>query len=67
MDLRAQIFETLGLVTGTLVTLDVDDTPGIPVTTVVPIDGEPVTLELVPHSVRSAGYQVLAQIASGEL
>jgi hypothetical protein len=52
---------------GAVVQLDVDPTPGVPVTLVVTIDGEPLTLDLLPHSVRSPNYQVLAQIEDGSV
>ncbi len=52
---------------GTVVTLDVPNTPGEPITVVVPIDGELFTLALVPHSVRAPGYQLKYQAEDGAI
>ncbi len=55
----------LGVEASTVVTLGIAQAPGRPLTTVVPIDGEVYTLELVPHSVRSDSYRVQVQLADG--
>lgn len=55
----------LGVEASTVVTLGIAQAPGRPLTTVVPIDGEVYTLELVPHSVRSDNYRVQVQLADG--
>ena len=43
-----------------VVTLDIPDTPGVLLAVDVPIGGELFTLDLIPHSARSADYRVLA-------
>lgn len=58
---------TLGLSQGTLVTLNVDTTPGMTVDVVVPIEGALYPLTLRPHSVRSDKYQLLVEVAPGVL
>ncbi|MCH6551261.1 MAG: hypothetical protein IH804_04510, partial [Planctomycetes bacterium] len=66
-ELIASVKEALGLTAGTIVGLEVADAPGIPMQAVVPLDGQLVTLDLAPHSVRSEDYQVFAQIEGGKL
>ncbi len=66
-ELIASVKEALGLTAGTIVGLEVADAPGVPLQTVVPLDGQLVTLDLAPHSVRSEHYQVFAQIEGGKL
>ena len=66
-DLADQAKAALGLLDGRVFALDVDDTPGVPLEVVVEIDAQAFTLDLVPHSVRSDQYQVLAQIEGGQL
>jgi len=56
---------SLGVEASTVVTLGIAQAPGRPVITIVPIDGEVYTLELVPHSVRSDSYRVQVQLADG--
>ena len=67
LELIANVKATLGLTAGTIVGLDLDDAPGVPMQTVLPLDGQPVTLDLAPHSVRSANYEVLVQVEGGQL
>ncbi|UCC32661.1 MAG: hypothetical protein JSU86_10325, partial [Phycisphaerales bacterium] len=55
----------LGVEASALVTLEIAQVPGRPLTTVVPIDGDVYTLDLVPHSVRADDYQVQVQLADG--
>ena len=43
----------------------VDRTPGQSLSVMMPIDGEQYRIDLEPHSVRAAGYQVLVQGANG--
>ncbi len=64
-ELARRANEQLGLFASTVVTLDVPDAPGVLLTVVVPVFGEPFTLDLVPHSARAANYQVLAQLDDG--
>ncbi len=66
-DVADQAKAALGLIDGTLLALDIDDTPGVPLEVVVAIDGQAFTLDLVPHSVRSDHYEVLAQVDGGQL
>ena len=66
-DLIASVKAALGLTAGTIVGLDLDDTPSTPLQAVLPLDGQPVTLDLAPYSVRSANYQVLVQVEGGQL
>ena len=66
-DLIASVKATLGLTAGTIVGLDLDDTPSAPLQVVLPLGGQPVTLDLAPYSVRSANYQVLVQVEGGQL
>ncbi len=64
-ELSRKVDETLGLFASTVVRLDLPQQLGAGLTVVVPIGGEPLTLELVPHSVRAADYRVLAQLDDG--
>jgi hypothetical protein len=66
-DLTAQVNETLGLRSSSVVTLDIDATPGAAATVHLPIAGAQYELDLHPQSVRAANYQVLAQSADGSL
>ena len=62
-----QVNEAFNVSQSTIVTLQVDAEPSTPLTAVVPIDGVPYTLNLVPHSVRADDYQLLIQLADGTL
>jgi hypothetical protein len=59
--------QVLGLGSSRLFQLDVPGTPGVPLQTVVEIDGQWVTLDLYPHSVRSEHYQLYSQADDGTL
>ncbi len=66
-DLSARINDALGLRASTVLTVELDTTPGVPVVAAVSIEGLPQVLLLEPHSVRSDGFRVLAQQADGSL
>ena len=51
----------------TVVTLDIGETPNVPILVDVPIEGEVFTLDLQPHSLRAETYQVLVQVEDGSL
>jgi len=55
------------LTAGEVVRLDIDATPGDPISVEVPIEGWPYQLDLTPHSVRSPRYQLLVQGDDGAL
>ncbi len=63
--LTTDVNETLSLRASTIVEVAVPDRPNVAFATLVPINGELVTLDLAPHSVRAENYQVLAQRADG--
>ena len=67
LDVADQAKAALGLSDGTVFALDIDDTPGVPLEVLIAIDGQAFTLDLVPHSVRSDHYEVLAQVDGGQL
>ncbi|MCH8345253.1 MAG: hypothetical protein IH983_14885 [Planctomycetes bacterium] len=56
-----------GLRRSTVVTLDIGETPNVPILVEVPIGGEVFTLDLQPHSLRAETYQVLVQVEDGSL
>ena len=56
-----------GLLGGTVIILNVGNTPGEPVCARVPFDGTWLTVVLEPHSVRADNYQVLVQREDGSL
>jgi len=60
-----QINSLLNLERSTVVTLDMERLRGNARTVVVPINGEPVVLNLLPYSVRSPRFEVKAQVADG--
>jgi len=66
-DVKAQAQAALGLLDCAVLSVDVDPTPGAALRVAIPIDGVEHTLFLAPHSIRAAGYQVLAQRADGAL
>ena len=57
--------QVLGLLASDIVTLEIDRTPTLPIVVTVPIAGQLLTLDLVPHSVRAPGYNISMQIADG--
>lgn len=57
----------LNLTASTVVQWDLTDEPGVPLTVVVPVEGQNYTVELQPHSVRSADYQLKVQIEDGSI
>lgn len=61
----SQVNRVLGLSASTLIRLDVPDTPEVPISVTLPLEGQVVTLDLAPHSVRAEGYRVLAQLEDG--
>jgi hypothetical protein len=67
LDLTQQVQTTLGLAGGVLFNLSTDGKAGVPIQAPVLLDGQWMTLDLAPHSIRSADYQVLAQVPSGAL
>jgi hypothetical protein len=66
-DLSQLVAEDLRLRRSEVVTLQLDARPGDPMSVAVPIQGHTYTLDLTPHSVRAAGYQVSAQLADGSI
>ncbi|MHC4448346.1 MAG: M12 family metallo-peptidase, partial [Planctomycetota bacterium] len=66
LDIAQKVRATLGLAGGVLFELETDVEPGALLAPVL-LDGQWMTLELTPHSVRSANYEVLAQVPSGAL
>ncbi|MCH8967893.1 MAG: hypothetical protein IIA66_02100 [Planctomycetes bacterium] len=66
-DLVAQVNAILQLRSSDVVTLLIDETSGAAGTVNLPIAGEQYTLDLHPHSVRAANYQVKVQLADGSL
>ncbi|MEQ8850893.1 MAG: choice-of-anchor D domain-containing protein [Phycisphaerales bacterium] len=60
-----EAIQSLGLLDGQIVRLDVPTVPQIAFSTVVPIDGQAVMLDLHPHSIRAENYQLKVQIADG--
>ncbi|MCZ6652123.1 MAG: M12 family metallo-peptidase [Planctomycetota bacterium] len=67
VDLVEQVNALLQLRSSDVVTLLIDETPGAAGTVNLPIAGEQYTLDLHPHSVRAANYQVKVQLADGSL
>ncbi len=63
--LEEQANQLLGLSASVVLTLDVDRTPGVAQSVAIPIDGESLLLNLVPHSVRSEHFEVRHQFADG--
>lgn len=55
----------LSLTDSTLVSLQMDSAPGVPLSVAVPIAGQLRSLELVPHSVRSPDYELRVQLPDG--
>ncbi len=66
-DLARLVNEAFALRESTIVTLQIDTTPGAVQSIVVPIDGEEHTVELSPHSVRGEDYQVLIESPDGTI
>ncbi len=66
-DLIAQVNEILQLRSSSVVTLDINATPGAAASVNLPIAGEQYTLDLHPQSVRAPSYQVKVQLADGSL
>jgi hypothetical protein len=60
-----QANELLGLRASTVLSLDIDRTLGVPLTVVVPVDGEFYTLDLHPRSLRAPEYRLIVQHADG--
>lgn len=66
--LAERVNRTLDLQTSTIFSLDVTGEPGQPIRATVPLHGVPFTLDLAPHSTRSAtDYQILVQGADGQM
>src|SRR5688572_31093252 len=63
----ALVNAALGLIDGQVVTLEIDSTYGVPVQVGVPMGGQDLLLDLWPHSVRSAEYQLLEDRGGGML
>ncbi|MFQ5414815.1 MAG: M12 family metallo-peptidase, partial [Phycisphaerae bacterium] len=63
--LRQAAGDALGLLDGTVIELDIDPVPGVPVMVDVPLGDAWHTVVLEPQSVRAPGYQVLAQVEDG--
>ncbi|MEE9295701.1 MAG: M12 family metallo-peptidase, partial [Phycisphaerae bacterium] len=63
--LKSRVNQALRLRASSLVSLQVDRTPGISQQVAVPINGELLVLDVARHSVRSDGYQVRAQVSGG--
>ena len=63
--LKEQANAQFNLVDSTIVTLRIDNTPTVPLTTVIPIDDELYTIALDPCSVRSSDYGIKVQRADG--
>ncbi len=66
-DWVAQVNEILQLRLSSIVTLDIDTTPGVSASVNLPIAGEQYTLDLHPQSVRAANYRVKVQLADGSM
>lgn len=66
-DLTAVVNEKMGLVRSNVVPLELDPIPGRAVLVTIPVDGQLVTLDLMPHSIRSEHYRVRIQIDDGSL
>ncbi len=64
-DLVALANQNLGLRASSVVTLQIDRTPSLPLAVVLPFEGESYTLDFAPHSVRSERYEVKVQVAGG--
>ncbi|MCI0631960.1 MAG: M12 family metallo-peptidase [Phycisphaerales bacterium] len=67
VDLGQLVNRELNLTASQIIQLDVDRTPTQPVMLAISIDGQPRTLSMTPHSVRSAIYQLRAQIEDGSI
>ncbi|MCH7527162.1 MAG: hypothetical protein IID39_06980, partial [Planctomycetes bacterium] len=65
--LDPEVAAAFGLDDGTVVSIDMDRTPNVPVTIVVPINGTDYALNLSPHSVRTDDFVFLVQVAGGSL
>ncbi len=65
--LNRAVNNSLGLRASTIVTMDFPLRFGQPLKVMVPINGVNYLLDLQPHSNRSPGYRVLAQVADGSL
>ncbi len=63
--LGAEVNSLLNVRASQIVTLDVNWTPGVAQSFVVPFDGADYTLDLYPATVRAPGYQVLVQGPDG--
>lgn len=66
-DAFADVFGELSLRDGAVVSIEFDPTPGLAQRIEVSLAGVPYELDLVPHSVRSANYQVLVDAGDGVL
>lgn len=65
--LEQQVNAAMGLRDSTIFKLAVDPTPGQPLVLMVPLDGGYYQVDLMPHSVRAPGYQVLVEVEGGAL
>lgn len=66
-DIESVVNETMGLIRSRVVDLDLGTTPGMAATVQVPIDGQLVTIDLLPHSSRADDYTISVQIEDGSL
>ncbi len=60
------VLRSLGVTRGDVALLRVQDTPGLPLRVVLPLDGRAVTADLVPRSVRAEGFRVRAEILNAQ-
>ena len=63
--LHPEVAAAFGIEAGTVVSIEMDRTPNVPVTVVVPIEGTEYTLDLAPHSVRGDDFVFLVQVSDG--
>ncbi len=57
--------QSLDVLDATIVSLNLPDRPEVAFKTQIPVDGEMVTLDLAPHSIRAEFYEVRVQVADG--
>ena len=65
--LASRVNEHLRLLDSTVAHVDLPGAVQVPFRALVPIEGQMMTLDLVPNSVRAANFKALAQIADGSL
>ena len=64
-DLPQDVNDVFNLLASKTITLDLNTTPDLPVDTQITIDGEEYHMALTPHSIRAAGFKLVAQIDDG--